>query len=348
MVKISTIANTGKLFAAIVVLSLTLVIALSMPSSAFAQNSPTTHTVFVGGDLPHPGGESMYMGFSPSVMVINAGDTIVWKALDGPHTVTSENVTADGTPLFDSNPKVSFPLPPFVFGPGGFIRPGGSFVLDTSKLSPGTYGFLCTLHQDSGMNGTLTVTNQTASPGSQFTVVTGVSSGPTEVEQFLPNNIAVPWGTKVIFQNLSGFEVHTVVSVVTLPNGTQVLGTLFDSSPMIAPPGITIDQVPAVNDQGVALLGGAMAPVPGMDTFSYTFNNPGTYLYYCKYHSAVENGHIAGMVGEVIVLPASQTGSFEQQISTATTFGMGGIIIGLIGIAMAFWALRKSSKSTKT
>ena len=90
-----------------------------------------------------------------------------------------------------------------------------------------------------------------------------------------------------------------------------------------------------------------MAPVPGMDTFSYTFNNPGTYLYYCKYHSAVENGHIAGMVGEVIVLPASQTGSFGQQISTATTFGMGGIIIGLIGIAMAFWALRKSSKSTK-
>ena len=291
-------------------------IALTLPS-AFSQTSPATYTVYVGGDLPDPGGESMYMGFSPSVMVIQAGDTIVWKALDAPHTVTSENLTANGTPLFDSNPKVAFPLPPVVFGPGGFIRPGGTYILDTSTLSPGTYGILCVIHQDSGMNGTLTITNETAPPGSQFNVVTGVSSGTTEVEQFIPNNITVPRGTKVIFTNLSGFEVHTVVSVVTLPNGTQVLGTLFDSSPMISPPGITMDQVPQVNMQGVEFLGGAMFPIPGMDTFSYTFNSPGTYLYYCKYHSAVENGHIAGMVGEAIVQPdtSSNLSALTAQIN---------------------------------
>ncbi len=347
MVNTSPNIQSRNLFAVIVVISLTLAVALTLPSSAFSQGSPVTHTVYVGGDLPHAGGVSMYMGFSPSVIVINAGDTIVWKALDGPHTVTSESVAADGTPLIDSNPKVPYPLPPVIFGPGGFIAPGSSFVLDTSKLSPGTYGFLCTIHQDSGMNGTLTITSQTASPGSQFTVVTGVSSGTTEVEQFIPNKITVPWGTQVIFSNLSGFEVHTVVSVMTLPNGTQVLGTLFDSSPMIAPPGITMDQLPSVNAQGVAELGGAMLPIPGLDTYSYTFNNAGNYLYYCKYHSAVENGHIAGMVGEVIVLPSSATGSVQQQIATATTFGTGGILMGLIGIIIALWALRKSSKSTR-
>ncbi len=340
--------QTKVLSVAIVVLALA--ISLTLPSSAFSKDSSTTYTVYVGGDLPHSGGESMYMGYAPSVMIINAGDTIVWKALDGPHTVTSENLTADGKPLFDSNPKVQYPLPPFIFGAGGFIPPGGSYTLDTSALSPGTYGILCTVHQDSGMNGTLTITNERAAPGAQLTVVTGVSSGTTEVEQFIPNHITVSRGTKIIFTNLSGFEVHTVVSVVTLPNGTQVLGTLFDSSPLIAPPGITMDQVPQVNAEGVALLGGAMSPGPGTDTFSYTFSSPGTYLYYCKYHSAVENGHIAGMVGEVIVM-ASTTASqsdMSGQISTSTAFGIGGTILGLLGIILAILALRKSSKSSKT
>ena len=331
----------------VAIISLALALALTLPSGAFSQGPPTTHTVYVGGDLPHAGGASMYMGFSPSVVVINAGDTIVWKALDGPHTVTSESLAADGTPLFDSNPKVPYPLPPVIFGAGGFIPPGGRYILDTSTLSPGTYAILCTVHQDSGMNGTLTVTTQTAPLGSQFTVVTGVSSGNSEVLQFIPNNITVPRGTKVIFANLSGFEVHTVVSVVTLPNGTQILGTLFDSSPIIAPPGITMDQLPQVNAQAVAMLGGALLPVPGMDTFSYTFNNPGTYLYYCKYHSAVENGHVAGMVGEVIVQPSNALG-LSQQIATATTLGIGGIILGLIGIVVAIWALKKRIKSAAT
>lgn len=195
------------------------------------------------------------------------------------------------------------------------------------------------------MKGTLTITNETAPTGSQFVVVTGVSSGTTEVEQFIPSDITVPWGTKLIFSNLSGFEVHTVVSVVTLPNGTQVLGTLFDSSPMILPPGTTMDQLPQVNQEGVNQLGGGMLPVPGLDMFSYTFNDPGTYLYFCKYHSAVENSNIAGMVGEVIVqAPATDA---TQEIANASTLGMGGVIVGLIGIVLAFWALRKSRPAPK-
>jgi plastocyanin len=296
------------------------------------------------------------MWYSPSVIVIRTGDTIVWKALDGPHTVTAENKTADGKPLFDSHPKVSFPLPAFIYGPGVFIVPGGTYVLDTGKLAPGTYGILCTIHQDSLMEGTLTITNQTAPQGYQFPVVTGISSGNTEVEAFNPQNITVPRGTKVLFENLSGFEVHTVVSVVNLPNGTRVLGTVFDSSPIIAPPGMTWDQVPQANAQAVAALGGAMLPVPGMDTFNYTFKDPGNYLYYCKYHAEVENGHIAGMVSEVIVLPAYATGpdlmstlstlsaqnaALSAQISTALLVGVVGAILGILGILLAVRASRK-------
>jgi plastocyanin len=326
--------------------------ATSLPANASPLTSVSTYTVTIGGDLPHAGGEGMYMGYNPSVIVIRAGDTIVWKALDGPHTVSSENLTADGKPLFDSNPKVQFPLPAVIFGPGGFIPPGGTYTLDTGKLEPGTYGILCTVHADEGMQGTLTVTNETASPGSQFVVVTGYSSGTSEVDQFVPKDVTVPHGTLIIFANLAGVEVHTVASVVTLANGTKVLGTVFDSSPMMAPPGITMDDLPKVNMAGVDQLGGAMFPMTGLDTISYTFNDPGTYLYYCKYHALVENGNIAGMVGEVVVLPSyagasdlsnlsAQNAQLSSQLATATTLAIGGIALGIVGILLAIWAVRR-------
>ena len=324
------------------------------PANAAMGAGPETYTVTVGGDLPNRGGngESMYMGYGPSVILITAGDTIIWKALDGPHTVTAENLTADGKPLFDSHPKVPFPLPAFLFGQGGFIPPGGTFVLDTGKLTPGTYGVLCSLHQDANMQATLTITKQTAPEGYQFPVVTGVSSVSSEVEAFNPKNITVPWGTEVLFENLSGFEPHTVVSVATLANGTRVIGTIFDSSPMLVPPGLTWDQVPQANAQAVSMLGGAMFPLPGMDTFTYTFNDPRTYVYYCKYHSLVENGNIAGMVGEVIVLPpyavasdlsnlSAQNAQLSSQLATATSLAIGGIALGIIGIVLAVWATRR-------
>jgi plastocyanin len=336
-------------------LSISFAGSLILPGNA-QMMGPETHTVTVGGDLPSRGGngESMYMGYSPSVVVINAGDTIVWKALDGPHTVTSENLTSSGQAVFDSQPKVPFPLPAFLFGPGGFIAPEQTYVLDTSNIAPGTYGILCTLHQDAHMEATLTITSQTAPPGYEFPVVTGISSGNTEVESFNPENITVPQGTKVLFENLSNFEPHTVLSVATLANGTRVLGTVFDSSPMLFPPGMTWDQVPQANDAAVNQLGGALLPAPGMDTFSHTFTNPGTYVYYCKYHSLVENGNIVGMVGEVIVLPQSTTAnpspsnsqisSLSDQLNTAIALGAAGLILGVIAIAIGVWSARRSRK----
>lgn len=199
------------------------------------------------------------------------------------------------------------------------------------------------------MRGTLTILNETAPPGSQVNVVSGYGAGTSEIQQFVPNDITVLRGTKVIFMNLAGAEVHTIVSVVTLSNGTEVLGTVFDSSPIIAPPGMTLEDVPKVNQAAINELGGAMFPIPGLDTFSYTFNDPGTYVYYCKYHSLVENGNIAGMVGEVIVLPAYGTSTdltnvgsqISGQVAMATALAIGGIILAIIGIVLAVWVSKR-------
>ena len=99
-------------------------------------------------------------------------------------------------------------------------------------------------------------------------------------------------------------------------------------------------------------------------TYSYTFKDPGTYLYFCKYHSAVENGNIAGMVGEVIVQPAyapssdlqnvtslinSVSGQVSSQIGMATSIATAGVVLGIIGIIIAVvtavWAARKTKKT---
>jgi hypothetical protein len=125
---------------------------------------------------------------------------------------------------------------------------------------------------------------------------------------------------------------------------------------MLVPPGLTWDQVPQANAAAVSQLGGAMFPIPGMDTFSYKFNEPGVYMYYCKYHSLVESGNISGMVGEVIVLePYATSGDIQplntqisnvsNQISTATTLGLAGIILGAIATVIAVLSFIKRRKT---
>jgi hypothetical protein len=81
-------------------------------------------------------------------------------------------------------------------------------------------------------------------------------------------------------------------------------------------------------------------------------------MYFCKYHSQVENGNVAGMVGEVVVLPAYGTSSdiadlntqfsqFGGQIATATTLAAAGIILGIVGIGLAVWARQRKPQQTE-
>jgi plastocyanin len=293
---------------------------LAAPSIAAQSNAKTIHTVQAGGFAP---GHELN-GFTPSTLVVRAGDMVVWKDVgDAPHTVTSLNVTTAGAPLFDSSPK--FTLTPQVaalfFGPGGFLAPGASFVLNTEGLSAGTYHYQCTLHDAIGMNGSITILSNEAPVGTTATVTVGWAGAGTEITLFSPASITVAHGTKVIFTNNGGLEPHDVVSEVTLSNGTTILGSAFDSSPHLVPPGISdtaLNNAPPPFPVGP---GGLLLPVPHMDSFNYTFSQPGTYIYYCKLHSALASGVPIGMVGEVIVLPAyasdQDVKSLQSQVASA-------------------------------
>ena len=89
---------------------------------AAAATKPVVHTVVIDG-----------MQFSPAVLQVHAGDTVIWKNKDPfPHTATS-----DSRPGFDS----------------GTIAAGGSWKF--KALKRGTFPYVCTLHRT--MKGSLVV-----------------------------------------------------------------------------------------------------------------------------------------------------------------------------------------------
>ncbi len=56
-------------------------------------------------------------------------------------------------------------------------------------------------------------------------------------------------------------------------------------------------------NQGVAFKSGAPGAMKPGDTYSYTFDKPGTYTYHCHLHSAVDQSAktVSGMTGTVVV-----------------------------------------------
>ena len=92
-----------------------LMLALAFASlSAAAAPKAAVHTVVIEG-----------MQFSPAVLEVHAGDTVIWRNKDPyPHTATS-----DSNKGFDS----------------GEIKPGRSWKLTAKKR--GDFSYLCTLHR---------------------------------------------------------------------------------------------------------------------------------------------------------------------------------------------------------
>ena len=97
-----------------------------------------------------------------------------------------------------------------------------------------------------------------------FTNTTVIKQGPNEVwiygREFMPGTLTVAAGTTVTWRNKNS-EQHTVTSNTSLFN--NILYTVGST----------------------------------LDSFSYTFTQPGTYYYYCQPHL---NG---GMTGKIIVTP---------------------------------------------
>ncbi len=117
--------------------------------------------------------------FFPQSLTIQAGDTVRWvnPALTEPHTVTFRAGAArepeflprpqpSGPPILAANPRVLAPVAPpgpydgTTYVNSGFLGAGFPFGLEFSLTfsTPGTYPYVCVLHEDLGMTGFVIVT----------------------------------------------------------------------------------------------------------------------------------------------------------------------------------------------
>ena len=117
----------------------------------------------------------MSFDFHPKNLTVKAGDTVIWEAKDT-HTITFvpsppipepliPKPQAEGMPLFVQNPKVTQPVVPSgVYDPSQYYNSaqigfkqqrGTSWAMTLDK--PGVYEYVCALHHERGMKGTITV-----------------------------------------------------------------------------------------------------------------------------------------------------------------------------------------------
>jgi copper-containing nitrite reductase len=89
------------------------------------------------------------MGFLPQTLVVNAGETVVWRN----SSEVTHNVVADpGRAVYAIDVKLPSGVNPFG---SGFLQPGQSF--SHTFTVPGIYRYVCTLHETSGMKGVVIV-----------------------------------------------------------------------------------------------------------------------------------------------------------------------------------------------
>jgi len=112
--------------------------------------------------------------FHPKNLTVKAGDTVIWETKDG-HTITFvpsppiperliSKPQAEGMPLLIVNRKTNQPaVPSGTYDPTqyynsdiiGIRNPQMSWAMTFDK--PGVYEYVCTLHHEQGMKGTITV-----------------------------------------------------------------------------------------------------------------------------------------------------------------------------------------------
>ena len=135
------------------------------------QDGSTTHTILLG----YMDGQIDLMQFFPKKTNVRPGDTVNWEMSpnnDAPHTVTFLNGAASPelvtivSPFIYINPDTLLPYQP---GPdltrsgvynSGVVNPipGPFYSLKIGAMTPGLQPYLCLLHDESGMKGTLVVT----------------------------------------------------------------------------------------------------------------------------------------------------------------------------------------------
>lgn len=87
--------------------------------------------------------------FVPATVTINAGEQVVWRNTSGYY----HNVVDDPARAFN-RVDVSFPSGTASFG-SSLMQPGTTFYHVFNQ--PGTYRYVCTVHETAGMRGTVIV-----------------------------------------------------------------------------------------------------------------------------------------------------------------------------------------------
>jgi plastocyanin len=205
--------------------------------------------------------------YEPDPLSVSKGDGVEWTNEDtAPHTVTS---FVDDGKSFDS----------------GIINAKATWLLDTSTLAEGDYEYFCTLHPF--MRGMLTVnaagTGQSAGESPEATTPPTTAPGDTSGA---PTPAATVTAVSIVFgasaptngEFYSPATVETTVgSMVTWKNDDSALHTVTSGDAAKVSPDGVFDSKFMKKDQ----------------TFSFVFDKPGDYNYFCTLHPF--------MTGKVIV-----------------------------------------------
>ncbi|MBI2849469.1 MAG: cupredoxin domain-containing protein [Chloroflexi bacterium] len=252
------------------------------PASNTATPPPTTPTTTPPATVTVPAGTGVQIGdnlYSPVSLSLGAGSTVTWiNAGALPHTVTSD------TGLFDS----------------GMLKKGQSFSF--SFLSPGVYPYHCLFH--SGQNGAITVTgsgNAIANATTPPAPATATTSTPavTQTATLAPTAAAAP--APAASNIRVGDNLYAPVQM-SLPAGSTATWTNTGAFPH------TVTSDTGLFDSGMLK--------PGQ-SFSFSFQTPGTYPYRCVYHQGQEGTLIVSDGGNPapLVSPASSGESHDVHIA---------------------------------
>ncbi len=271
----------------------------------------TTHDVTLG-IKDSPGIDDL--SFSPGSLVVSQGDTVRWVTNSSvPHTVTSATGIFDSTPQF--NQTVMQQVGPVLFGPGGFLLPGASF--NTTLTQTGDYVYFCKIHPF--MTGTVSVTNVAAASGEVVYMSAGWGSESLSFTSYNPKQLTVHLGTTIVWTNEEVYEPHTVTSASVSSGAAS-----FDSSPNLTP------DVLAGFEALPFLIKG------GLESFSHTFTQAGTFAYFCKLHT--------GMRGYVSVLAPTDLSTVNSRLDLSTILAGLAVVLGVIGASVSALVWRRLPK----
>lgn len=294
-----------------------------LPSAASAASGRTWH-VGVGTDTPDKAIQGNV--FLSQQITVDVGDTVDWSVDSAePHTVsflfgaTAPSAQAPGN--VSGSATISSPADGSPIVNTGLLDKGSRFK--ATFTAPGTYLYRCLLHP--GMSGSVVVNpdktpyphpqgfyNQQSNQESRtvldqgknlfqtglnaaqqggadsVTAGEGASLAPTFlgnvfVARFQPAQRTVHKGDTVTWTNFDPTTPHTVTIGPTPAN------------PRAAAGGNTVTTAPDATTLNSGFLGPATPAGPA--TFAVTFDQAGTYSYYCALHSSL------GMKGTLVVLP---------------------------------------------